>query len=184
MERAQFAALGVMLLSEKNHAAQTLRSVLTLAGITRITSIVSSCRALELLTMDNFDAIFCDEQCDSVDGLTFPLAVRRISGILNPLIPIFVFQERARRRSVEAARDTGATDFLTCPISPKTVMTKLEAALVNPRPFIKAPEYFGPDRRARQRPAWSGEDRRTRTPRKIRVTKGGLMPSDSDPVLI
>lgn len=173
-----------MLLSEKNHAAQTLRAVLALAGIARITVIDNSRRALDVLTMDHYDAIFCSENCAPVNGLTFPLAVRRMPGILNPLIPVFVFNEAARRRDVEAARDTGATDFLTCPVSPKTVMTKLEAALVNPRPFIKAPEYFGPDRRARQRPVWSGEDRRTRIPRKIKVIKGGLTPSEPDPVLV
>jgi len=110
--------------------------------------------------------------------LTFPRAVRHKAGILNPMIPIFVFHERARRRAVEAPRDTGATDFLTSPISPKTVMTKLKAALVNPRPFIKAPEYFGPDRRVRQRPLRSGEERRIRVPKKIKVIKGGSLPSD------
>jgi CheY-like chemotaxis protein len=167
-----------MLLSEKNHAAQTLRSVLTLAGITRITSLDNPHRAIDLLTMDNFDAVFCDEKIGEVEGQTFPLAVRRMPGILNPLIPVFVFHEQARRRSVEAARDTGATDFLTCPISPKTVMLKLEAAITNPRPFIKAPDYFGPDRRARQRPVWSGEERRIRMPKKIKVQKGTMTPTD------
>lgn len=135
MERADFAALSILLLSQKNHAAQTLR------------------------------------------------AVRRRPGILNPLLPIFVFHERARRRVVEAARDTGATDFITCPISPRTVMLKLEAALVNPRPFIKTPAYFGPGGRARQRSVWSGEERRLRLPRKIRI-KGGAPQPDPDPVLI
>jgi len=181
MERADFAALRILLLSEKTHAAQTLRSVLTLAGITRITSVAQSLRALELLTMDRYDAVFCDEASAPVGELTFALAVRRTPGVLDPLLPVFVFHELARRRAVEAARDTGATDFLTCPISPKTVMTKLEAALLNPRPFIKAPDFFGPDRRARQRPAWNGEERRTRIPKKIRVAKPA---PGSDPVLL
>lgn len=185
MERADFAALNIMLLSEKNHAAQTLRSVLTLAGITRITGLDCSRRAIDILTMDNYDAIFCDEKIAPVDGQSFPLAVRRMAGVLNPLVPVFVFHEQARRRSVETARDTGASDFLTCPISPKTVMTKLEAALVNPKPFIKAPDYFGPDRRARQRPVWTGEERRVRVPKKIKVTKNGAVaPLETDPVLL
>lgn len=185
MERAEFAALNIMLLSEKNHAAQTLRSVLTLAGITRITGLDDSRRAIDILTMDNYDAVFCDEKIAPVGGQSFALAVRRLPGILNPLIPVFVFHEQARRRSVEAARDTGASDFLTCPISPKTVMTKLEAAILNPRPFIKSPDYFGPDRRARQRPVWTGDERRTRIPKKIKVTKrGAVAPADPDPVLL
>lgn len=171
MEKADFAGLRVLLLSEKNHAAQTLRAVLAIAGITRITGAETARRALELLSMESFDAVFCGESSETVEGLSFPLAVRRLPGILDPLIPVLVFHARARRRAVEAARDTGATDFLTCPISPRTVMTKLEAALRHPRPFIKAPEYFGPDRRARQRPAFIGQERRIRLPRKIRVQK-------------
>jgi len=91
-------------------------------------------------------------------------------------VPVFVFQEKACRRDVEEARNMGATDFITCPISPKTVMAKLEAALVNPRPFIKAQSYFGPDRRAKERPVWSGEERRTRTAKKVTVEKGKLPP--------
>jgi hypothetical protein len=55
-------------------------------------------------------------------------------------------------------------------------MTKLEAALVNPRPFIKAPNYFGPERRTQERPVWSGEERRTRSARKVTVEKGKLPP--------
>ncbi|MBV9549623.1 MAG: hypothetical protein JO256_08140 [Alphaproteobacteria bacterium] len=181
MERADFKALRILLVSEKNHGAQTLRAVMQMAGITRLTSMESPRRALEVLSMDHYDAVFCSESCEQVGELSFPLAVRQTRGVLNPLIPVFVFQERARRRDVEAARDIGATDFLTCPISPKTVMTKLTAAIANPRPFIKATEYFGPDRRAKMRPSWGGDERRSRTPKKIKVLKPGAA---SDSVLI
>ena len=171
MEWADFAQLRILLLSGKTHGAQTLRSVLTIAGVTRITSSSDPQRALDLLTMEHFDAVYADEAAGPVDGLAFPLAVRRTQGVLNPMVPVYVFQEQARRSHVEQARDTGATDFLTCPISPKTVMAKLEAAIQAPRPFIKAPDFFGPDRRAKARPAWNGEDRRVRAPRKVNVQK-------------
>jgi len=171
MERANFAVLRILLLSDRRHAAQTMRSVLNHAGVSHITCVDNSRRAIELLTMNHFEAVFCSESCEAVLDLSFPIAVRRVAGILNPLVPVFVFQENARRRHVEAARDTGATDFLTCPVSPKTVMTKLEAAVVNPRPFIKAPDYFGPDRRAKVRPVWHGEEQRSRIARKVRITK-------------
>jgi DNA-binding response OmpR family regulator len=176
MERADFAQLRVLLLSGRTHAAQTLRSVLSLAGIANLTTMDNPRRTLDLLTMEVFDAVFADDACEKIDGMTFAVALRRRSGVLNPMVPIFVFQERARRSDVEEARNMGATDFITSPISPKTIMTKLEAALVNPRPFIKAPEYFGPDRRAKARPVWSGEERRSRTARKVTVEKGKLPP--------
>ena len=180
LELADFAQLRIMLLSGKTHGAQTLRSVLTLAGVIKIINVVEPRRALDLLTMEHFDAVFADEAAGPVEDLCFALAVRRTKAVLNPMVPVFVFQEQARRRSVELARDLGATDFLTCPISPKTVMAKLEAAIMAPRPFIKAPAFFGPDRRAKARPAWNGEDRRIRAPRKVVVQK----PGTPDPVLV
>ena len=89
--------------------------------------------------------------------------------MLNPMIPIFVLQERARRRDVEKARDTGVTDVLTIPISPKTLVTKLQVATQSPRPFIVATEFFGPDRRAKSRPAFHGSERRKRVAKKTKV---------------
>ena len=97
------------------------------------------------------------------------LAVRRAPAVLEPLIPIFVLHDRARRRDVETARDLGATDVLTVPISPRTISTKLRAALKSPRPFVLAAGFFGPDRRARGRTVFAGKERRTRVPRRARV---------------
>lgn len=184
MGQMDFSVLRVLLLSGRNHTAQTLRSVLALAGISKIICTDDPGHALDYLCIDVYDAVFADDACRKVSDLTFPMAARRREGVLNPMMPIFVFHEHARRRRVEEARDTGATDFLTCPISPKTVMEKLEAALNNPRPFIKAPDFFGPDRRAVTRRPFAGVDRRSRIPKKVKVQKVPLSGSGSDIVLL
>ncbi len=76
MERADFAGLRIMLLAGKSHGAMTLRSVLTIAGVIKLVLVDQSRRAIELLTMEHFDAVFAEECCDPVDAMTFPLAVR------------------------------------------------------------------------------------------------------------
>ncbi len=63
------------------------------------------------------------------------------------MIPIFALREGARHRDVEQARDVGVTDILTTPISPKTIMSKLQATLTALRSFIVATEFFSADRR-------------------------------------
>ena len=93
---------------------------------------------------------------------------RANAAALNPLIPLFELHERARRGDVERARDQGVTDILICPISPQTIITKLGAALERPRPFIAAPNFFGPDRRAK-RTGFGGTERRVRKPRKVAI---------------
>ena len=70
---------------------------------------------------------------------------------------------------MEKARDLGVTDVLTVPISPKTLVTKLQVATHSPRPFIVSNEFFGPDRRAQSRPAYYGADRRKRAAKKAKL---------------
>jgi hypothetical protein len=96
------------------------------------------------------------------------LAARRSKALLNPVVPIFAVFAGPRRRDVERSRDLGVNGVIVRPISPRTIMNKLGPALVEPRPFIAAPNFFGPDRRARTR-LFGFRDRRARTPRKTRI---------------
>jgi len=169
MQRTEFSAHRVMVLGPKSHAVLLLRSILNTVGVGRVVHVEHSSRALELLGMEQFSAVFFDPAMDPIADQPFVVAARRSEAVINPMIPIFALQESARRRDVEEARDTGVTDVLTTPISPKTVMTKLRVATVSPRPFIASNEFFGPDRRARLRPTYYGSDRRMRAPKKAKV---------------
>lgn len=169
MERTDFSAHRVLVVGAKTHAIKLLRSVLGIAGVGKVTHVEDGRRALELLGMEHFSAVFCDYGVEEADEKPFIVAARRSDAMLNPMIPIFVLQERARRRDVEKARDIGVTDVLTTPISPKTLIDKLYAATQMPRPFIVATEFFGPDRRAKARPSYFGSDRRKRAPKKTKV---------------
>jgi PleD family two-component response regulator len=168
MKRADFADLRVLLVGPKTHSLSLLRSVLAVAGITRVVQVEGTGRALDLLRMEPFGVVFHGE-AQKGDETPFTLAVRRAPAMPNPMIPIFLVGERVRRRDVEKARDLGATDVLTLPISTRTVVTKLTAALNAPRAFIVAPDFFGPDRRAKSREGFTGRERRVRAPRKTRV---------------
>ena len=169
MDRSDFSSHRVLVLGGKTHTIGILRSILTNAGVSKIIHVEQSERAIDLLGMEHFSAVFCDQNAEHVDGMSFPVAARKSKGMLNPMLPIFALQERARRRDVEQARDIGITDVLTTPISPKTIMSKLHAAVTAPRPFIVATEFFGPDRRAKTRAPWHGADRRTRVAKKQKM---------------
>jgi two-component system chemotaxis response regulator CheY len=125
------------------------------------------------LRLQLFTAVLCDENAAGVGARAFGYAARRTSGLLNPLIPIFLVCAGPRRRDVEAARDLGFTDVLTRPVSAATVIRKLKLALGKPRPFIASTDFFGPDRRAPQRSGFRGPDRRTRKARQVKVGAPG-----------
>jgi CheY-like chemotaxis protein len=159
----------ILLVGAKTHSMMLLRSVLGLAGIDRITHQQEARGAITVLRQEQFSALFCGWDVESVDGMGFAVAARRIRGVLNPMIPIFALQERARRRDVVNARDEGVTDVITVPLSPRTLLRKLTAATKAPRPFIVATDFFGPDRRARADQSFMGKDRRVRVARKTKV---------------
>jgi hypothetical protein len=167
MEQTEFSGHRVLLLGPKNHTTQILRSVLVLVGIGRCVPVEEYATALDLLSMEHFHAVFC--VLDGEAQIRFLLAARRRHGILNPMVPIFLLEGQARRRQIEKARDSGATDIFTMPVSPKTVAAKLRSATQNPRAFIVAHDFFGPDRRAKMRPAYFGSDRRKKVPKRARL---------------
>lgn len=169
MERADFSSHRVLVLGGKTHTVTLLRSIMNIIGLTKITLVEDQSRALELLSREHFTSVFFDPQASKVDGMRFAVAARRQGGMLNPMIPIFALQDRARRRDVEKARDVGVTDVITAPISPRTLMTKLQAAVNAPRPFIVSNQFFGPDRRSQARPSYYGSDRRTRTAKRAKM---------------
>jgi len=173
MERSEFASYRILLLGGKTHALSLLRSILSNAGVSDILQVEETRRAMELLCMEHFHAVFFDPKSEDFDGMPFALAARRKEAVLNPMMPIYAMQERARRRDVEAARDNGVTDVLTTPVSPRSVLSKLKAA---PRAFIVSRSFLGPDRRARERAPYFGADRRTRRAKKAKVDVTQLTP--------
>lgn len=156
----------VQIVGAKGHAGAMLRVVLTAAGVGHVVLTEDSRRALSLLANEHFDAVFVEET--HLDSLNFVRSARKRAALRNPLIPIFAVYSGPRRHDVERARDLGVTSVICRPVSPKTVSDKLMAALLKPRPFIAAPGFFGPDRRARSR-VWRGQDRRKTTPRKGKI---------------
>jgi hypothetical protein len=93
--------------------------------------------------------------------MPFYRAARRVAGLVDPMIPIFMICSSPRRRFVESLRDEGVTDVVARPTAAGTLMRKLRLALELPRAFIKVGDFFGPDRRSGQRPEFfGGVDRR------------------------
>lgn len=174
-EREKFDNLRILVVGGRPHSVQLLRQVFDILGIRRVQSAPETTAAIDLLRTHAFAAVFCDEHLGETDPEAFAHAARRTPGLYNPMVPIFLVSSGPRRREVEAARDTGFTDVLARPLSASTVLRKLKNALGNPRPFIAAGEFFGPDRRSVAR-KWLGSDRRKRQPRKVKVA----MPSDPD----
>ncbi len=106
------------------------------------------------------DIIITEWMMDPLDGLDFTRLVRTGKDSLNPFVPIIMMTAYSEKQRVVEARDTGITEFIAKPLSAKTLMARVIAVIEHPRPFIRSPRYFGPDRRRRQTSDYKGPERR------------------------
>lgn len=83
-------------------------------------------------------------------------------------LPVVVCSGYTTEVITSQARDLGANEVLVKPISASGLASRICSVIENPRYFVKAPDYFGPDRR-RQDMKFKGEDRRVLDPEKIKI---------------
>jgi hypothetical protein len=61
---------------------------------------------------------------------------------------------------VQEARDVGVNEFLSKPVTARGVLSRIAQVVDNPRPYVRTDGYFGPDRRRRADPDYTGPRRR------------------------
>ena len=83
-------------------------------------------------------------------------------------LPVVVISGFTTGVMTAQTRDSGANEALVKPISGNGLASRICAVIDNPRPFVEAPTYFGPDRR-RQEMVFNGGERRVMSANQIEV---------------
>ncbi len=115
--------------------------------------------ALEILKHFDADIIITDLEMPVINGFELTRLVRNGEAGSDPFTPIIMVSGHAEKESIFAARDAGINEFLAKPVSAKDLYARIRRIIEHPRPFIRADEYFGPDRRRRAQ-KFAGPDRR------------------------
>ncbi|HEV2653276.1 MAG TPA: hypothetical protein VGU69_18575 [Rhizomicrobium sp.] len=160
MARVELNSLKVLVVSADAFGVNVLRVALHLADIRDITVVRDGESALKLLRSEDYAALFCDGDQPDMGDMPFTVAVRRSEGVHNPSLPIFLVSAAPRQRLVSGARDRGVNAVLARPISAAVIARKLSLAINAPRRFIVTHDYFGPDRRFRDKRRGEGPRRR------------------------
>ncbi|MBV6631692.1 MAG: response regulator [Alphaproteobacteria bacterium] len=107
----------------------------------------------------SYDVIISDWAMKPMSGLDLLKWVRSHDNEGIQFMPFIMLTAYSSADWVCEARDWGATEFLTKPVSAQAVARRLLNVIERPRPFIRTGDYFGPDRR-RQKIDFSGQERR------------------------
>jgi two-component system, chemotaxis family, chemotaxis protein CheY len=152
-------ALKVLIVEDNPHMRALLRALLTALGTHTLFEAPDGESGLQLFHEKKCQLILCDMSMKPMDGLTFTRQVRGPRSI-NPYVPIIMISGYTERQKVEAARDAGVTEFLAKPVTPQNLFSRIGEIVERPRPFVRCPNYFGPDRRRKQTEKYPGPWRR------------------------
>jgi CheY-like chemotaxis protein len=140
---------GVLVADPSPHMASLVGAMLRSLGRKDIREVNVADRAMFELSRRAFDVIILDDALDGMDGVAFTKKLRAATDCQNRLIPIIMMSAAPDAKRIADARDAGVTEFLRKPFAANHLQSRLTSIENNPRGFIEAGEYKGPDRRRR-----------------------------------
>ncbi len=153
------AALKLLIVDDNEQMRTIIGAVLAAAGIRHLHYAMDGRRGLEVLSQVDIDLAYVDYEMPNMNGLDFISAVRSMD-TQKRFLPIIMLTGHSDLPRLNGARDRGVTEFLCKPVSAQSILSRLGAVIYHPRPFVKSPNFFGPDRRRRATVGYSGPRRR------------------------
>ncbi len=151
--------LNILLVEDDASMRALVRDILFAFGISNVQTAHDGSKAYAELRHFPADIVLTDWEMDPLDGIDFTRMVRTSPDSPNPFVPIIMLTAHSSMERVIEARDVGVTEFLAKPVTANGLYTRIATVIENPRQFVRASEYFGPDRR-RTVKDFMGEDRR------------------------
>jgi len=162
MKSYDISGLNILVLEQHVLVRKLLTEVFREFGIPTVHSTASAETAWQIFQTMPVDIIFGDWSHD-LNGMEFLHRVRNDDSSANPYVSFVVVTARSGLENVCQARDLGMTEFLAKPVTPKMIYSRIVRAIENNRPFIRASDFFGPDRRRKAMGVEPGNDRRKQT---------------------
>ncbi|OFX13368.1 MAG: hypothetical protein A2516_09685 [Alphaproteobacteria bacterium RIFOXYD12_FULL_60_8] len=148
----------VLILDRQMFMRRLIVDVLRQFGVIEVLQADTVEKGFDMVRNSNPDVIFSD-WAPGLDGITFTKKVRLSPDSPNRFVPIVMITAHSDLSRIVRARDAGINEYLRKPITAKLLYTRLCAVIEQHRLYVKAPDFFGPDRR-RRRVDLNGPDRR------------------------
>jgi CheY-like chemotaxis protein len=160
MSGKQFDYLKALVVEDNPHMRELLRTLLNALGIKQVFEAADGTEAFAQLCEHKPDFVLTDLSMAPMDGIEFTKLVRSSEDVPNPYVPIIMVTGHTERHRIETARDAGVTEIIAKPITVQGLFSRVAEIVERPRPFVRAEEFFGPDRRRRAKREFKGPFRR------------------------
>ncbi len=158
---AHLDRISVLVVNGNPHLAQLLRAALRGYGLGRVDEAFSLDAARVLYQTHRYDLVVTDVHVGKEMGFDLVRWLRGDCGTgPGPFTPVIMASAATEMKVVMTCVESGADDFVTLPLSAKTLFQHIERLIFKPHRYVSAPGYFGPTRRRRADPAYYGANRR------------------------
>jgi len=137
-----------------------VREMLRNIGVSEIEFAVDGPQALHMLEESKFDLLLAEIDLKGMDGLMVAYKVRRSKLVFDPGLPIIAYCGEVTEQTIARVRLSGINDLMTKPLAAGPILRRVNHLVSTRREFIRLPSYWGPDRRRRVLPGFSGPWRR------------------------
>ena len=156
----RFELLKILLVDDNHHMRVLLTEILRAIGVKQIYEANDGAEALALMRGHAIDIVMTDLSMQPMDGIDFVRLLRNSPDSPNQMCPVIMITGHSTQRRVTEARDAGVNEFLAKPLTARGVLDRIGMVIDHPRPFIRTDDYFGPERRRRADPRYTGPWRR------------------------
>jgi two-component system chemotaxis response regulator CheY len=160
MGTEQITKGGILIADGMPHMADLVAQMLRSLGRKDIRQAFDGERAVAELRRRPFQVLIVDADLAGLDGVALTRKLRSMTECENRNIPVIMMSSAPDAKRIMDARDAGVNEFLRKPFAVNHLNTRLISIEENPRGFIEAGTYVGPDRRRRTVDV-DGPDRRT-----------------------
>jgi two-component system, chemotaxis family, chemotaxis protein CheY len=140
----RLATTSVLVVDDEHYMRKVVRTMLLSLGVRNIYEAADGPAGLEVIRSTAPDVVVLDWQMPGLDGASFMRIVRSPDTFPYPAVPVIMLTGHGERSRVVEAVQCGVNEFLLKPVSSKSLQDRLVSVLVNPRPLVRAGNYYGP----------------------------------------
>ena len=147
MSDVDISQVNVLIVEDNLHFRTLMRTILQALGVEIVEEARDGAEAMEVLASFDADLAIIDWKMDGVDGVECVRRIRNGEDNVNKFLPIIMVTGYTDEKLARQARDAGVSDFLSKPISPKSLLSRIVSVISSDLAFVESETYFGPDRR-------------------------------------
>jgi CheY-like chemotaxis protein len=168
MKPSPLHGMNILVVEDDRHMRLLIRNVLFSLGARDVADATDGQAAFEVMKSFKPNLVLCDLRMSPMGGLQFVRTLRGDAENPNRLVPVIMITAYADLATVAEARDVGVTEFMAKPLSAAALEKRIARVLTDPRPYVEAPHFVGPDRRRQSKSDFGGRDRRETKPNYVR----------------